>query len=124
MRAFLIDPEAKTVNEVLFDGDYHQIYTLIGAECFDVCRLPDNDGIFVDDEGLVNGKPQSFFMHIDAMQPLAGKGLVLGCDEQGNTVEPKTTLDHLRRSVVWLEPVIADGEVGMAVTGVGTDNHQ
>jgi hypothetical protein len=88
MRAILIDPFTRSITEIDYSGNYEDIYTLIGRDTFTVAAINNRgDGIFVDDEGLL--KPgQEFFWHDGYPQPLAGKGLVLGCDEDGETVEP------------------------------------
>ena len=46
MRAILIDPFAKEITEVDYDGDYKKIYDLIDCKTFDVVNVPSgNDGI-------------------------------------------------------------------------------
>jgi len=98
MIAYLIDPHAKTVEQVEYNGDYQEIYKLIDANTFDVARLEHGDGIFVDDDGLMSDNPM-FFKHRDYQQPLVGKGLVLGCDYEGNSISPACTLEQLREKV-------------------------
>lgn len=98
MQAFLIDPVAREVTAVEYDGDWQNISKLIGARVFDVARLQNGDSIFVDDEGLFR-EEQSFFMHTGYGNPLAGKGLVLGCDEHGDSTAPNCTLEELRAQV-------------------------
>lgn len=92
MRAYLIDPEARTLSVV----DYtNNICELIGAERFDAARFSDQgDVVYVDDEGLF-GSPTTLFLIEGYPQPLAGKGLVVGTDAEGNDIEPTTTLDWL-----------------------------
>ena len=98
MIAYLIDPHAKTVEQVDYSGEYQDIYKLIDARTFDVARLAEGDGIFIDDEGLMVDEPV-FFKHKDYRHPLVGKGLVLGCDDEGNSISPACTLDELRAQV-------------------------
>jgi hypothetical protein len=111
MEAFLIDPFNKTVTRCVYNGTNDHIYELIGCDLFDIARIGDDgDGIFVDDEGL--GKEgQKFFSCQEYPYPLAGKGLVLGCDMEGNSVTPKITLDELRATISWVEPLSVDGDV-------------
>lgn len=103
MKAYLIDPEARTITEVEHDGDYRQIYEFIDADCFDLARLNEHgDGIYVDDEGLFTKR---CFFHVEGYShPLAGKGLVLGCDEEGNSTAPTITLEWLKERVEFLIP--------------------
>lgn len=98
MKAILINPYDQTVTEVDYSGDYKEIYTLIEADCFDCARISRMDGIFVDDEGLLHN-PTHFFMHAEYPSPLAGKGLVVGCNEGGDSVDCKTTVEEVRAKV-------------------------
>lgn len=102
MKAYLIDPVQRTVEEVNYTGDYQQIYELIGADCFDVCRINSaGDGIFVDDEGLLRYGLLPAFMTTLYGGPLAGRGLVLGVDSEGESVEPTISLESLRETLTF-----------------------
>lgn len=98
MKAILIDPFEQSVKEVDYSGDFREIYQLIGAECFDCARISRMDGIFVDDEGLLNA-PTHFFEHEEYPSPLAGKGLVVGCNNQGDSESCKTTIEEVKAKV-------------------------
>lgn len=100
MKAILIDPFEQTVKEVQYSGDFNQIYDLIDAQTFDVARIGRGDGIFVDDEGLLNA-PTHFFEHSEYPSPLAGKGLIVGCDHQGESVSCKTTVEEVKAKVTF-----------------------
>ena len=105
MRAILIDPEDKTVTEVDYDGDYKSIYKLIGCSTFDVVRTStSNDGIYIDDEGLY-AKDQAFwsYRYNDTHEPikLINKGLVLGCDDEGDSVAPDSTVEDIKKNITW-----------------------
>lgn len=105
MKAILIDPFTQTISEVDYDGNYKNIYKLIGANCFDLAHLGQGDAIFVDDEGLINGT-RALFKHDDYDSVLAGKGLILGSDNRGESVSCKATLEETKnkvRFVVWLD---------------------
>lgn len=104
MKAYLIDPVQRTVEEVAFNDsrDYHQIHELIGADCYDVARINrEGDGIFVDDEGLLRSGILPAFQTTLYGGPLAGRGLCLGCDPEGETREPQITLEALRDSITF-----------------------
>lgn len=102
--AYLIDPTECTVTPVTYNGDYKQISKHLGCDYFDVVRISDNDAIFVDDEGLLKDG-QHFFAHPDYPDPLAGRGLVLGTDDEGESVSPKVTLERLRSQIRWVIPL-------------------
>jgi hypothetical protein len=101
MRAILINPFAKTVSEVEYNGHYKHIYELIDCETFTVVRLSRTEVLFIDDEGLIVDKPQRFFSYAGYPQPLAGIGLILGEDEEGETVATKLTVDQVRDKVTF-----------------------
>lgn len=102
MKAILIDPFTQSITEVDYSGDYHDIYKLIDCDTFTVATINHRqDGIFVDDEGLFKTE-QAFFWHKGYPQPLAGKGLILGCDEDGESVEPTTTLEEVKAATQFL----------------------
>ena len=111
MFGYVIDPFNKTVTKVDWDGNYQSIYGHIGADCFDTCRFTrDNrDCAFVDDEGLF--KPdQAFFLIGEYPTPLAGKALVLGTDEAGDSISPQTFMTDLK--IRWVAPVTPEVWIG------------
>ena len=95
MRAILIDPAKQTVTEVDYDGDYQSIYKLTDCTTFAVPYVLENeDALYVDDEGLLNG-PVNFFTIWGYPEPLAGKCLILGTDEDGKSVAAKSMIEDL-----------------------------
>ena len=102
MKAFRIDPINQSITEVKYNGDYKQIYTHIDAKTFDHATLYENgDGAYIDDEGLFV-KNQYFWIHKNYPTPLAGIGLLLGSNEEGDSTTPKTTIEELKRDVKWV----------------------
>ena len=99
MKAYLIDPMKCSITEVEYDdSNYRNICALIDADLFDVVRLSDSrDVIYVDDEGLFN--PQGFFRVDGYPNPLAGKGLVLGTDSEGESIQPGMSLEDLENVI-------------------------
>lgn len=108
---YLINPFDRTVTEVPYNGDYNQIYQHIECDTFDVARVNEHgDGIFVDDEGLFR-EEQRFFWIDSYPQPLAGRGLYMGCDNEGETVSPYATLDEVKAAIKWVTPIRINGQV-------------
>jgi len=112
IKAISIDPFTCTVSEVEYDAaDYSNIYPLMShpvhpVQTFTTARidiLKGQDALFVDDEGLL-GNPVRFFQMAGGYQPFAGKGLIIGCDDEGESVSCVTSIDLVRMSVVFLEP--------------------
>ena len=102
MKAFIILPQSRSIEEVNYSGDYKQIYDLIGARAFDIARLYKNgDGAYVDDEGLY-AENQFFWIHRNYPSPLAGTALLLGCNEEGEDTAPNTSIEQLIEDVKWV----------------------
>lgn len=109
MRAILIDPLAHTVTEVDSTGEWQNIVRHIGAQYMDAVRIGDaqEHTIYVDDEGLINGKAQTggmFRFDGDNAAYLAGRGLILATDGEGECVAATLTLDDVRKRVAWGRP--------------------
>jgi hypothetical protein len=92
MRAYLIDPALRTVTEVEYNGDYKTIYDLIDCRTFQIIHL-DEDCVYLDDEGRFKPQPHWFILGIFP-EPLCGKALILGQDEEGDSVEPKMSVER------------------------------
>jgi hypothetical protein len=104
MRAILINPIDHTVTETEYSGDYKHIYELIDVDTFTIIHLQDKnrETMFLDDNGLL--KPNRFFKWHNYGQPLAGKALILGTDDEGESIGTKLTLDFVKEQVTFLTP--------------------
>ena len=89
MRVILVNPFDETVKEAVYGGDYREIYDLIECRTFDVVSLSDADDLYVDDEGLLVEGNQRYFSW--SGRNFAGKGLIMGHDDEGETTA--TTYD-------------------------------
>lgn len=104
MNAYFINPFSQKITTVDYDGDYQSISRMIDASrgYFDVVRLYQNqDAAFVDDEGLYV-EDQQFWIHRNYPQPLAGKALVLGCNDEGDSIEPQTSFETLTNDIQFI----------------------
>jgi hypothetical protein len=100
-KAILINPENNTITEVEIGEGISEIYAQIECRAFDIVRLgkkgkQEND-VYVDDEGLLG--EIKFGFSIGNSQPLAGKGLILGCNNQGESVDTNLTLEEAKSNV-------------------------
>jgi len=102
VKAYLIDPEQKSITEMFYDdSNYRNIGKLIDADLFDVVRFADtHDVIYVDDNGLSADK--RFFTVKGYPSPLAGKGLVLGTNYAGESMAPETTIEGLEQIITFI----------------------
>lgn len=110
VKAVLVDPFACEIKPVEYDGDDHtKIYPLLSHESmpvdiFEVVYarwMRPNDRLFVDEEGLL--KPCSRFLLLnDYEQPIAGKGLLIGADDEGQSQSAETSLEIVKRNIRFL----------------------
>lgn len=94
--AYLIDPEQRTVAPVTLTQQptaLQEIYRHLDCQIISSAHLDDGDTIYVDDEGLLGGPVMQFFGIKGVGQPLAGRGLVVGIDADGNDVAPSIAFD-------------------------------
>lgn len=98
MKAIRIDPEKQVVEEVEYNGDWRDILRLLNVSIFTAVGIDEFTVLYVNDEGLLED-PEFFFEWEGYPQPLAGRGLVLGTDEEGNDRSPKMSLDEVRKKV-------------------------
>lgn len=109
MRAILIDPIAHTITEVEHNGDFRHIYTLLSdppngleVDDFNIVDIGNDNTLYVDGEGLLKN-PRYFFTFQGYHQPLAGRGLVLACDEEGETIPTTLTIAEIKAKVTFGE---------------------
>jgi hypothetical protein len=98
LKGILIDPFTCTIQERTVTTDYRDIYKQIDARCFDIARLDHGDAIYVDDEGMFADN-QAFWTI--GQITLAGKGFVLGSDDEGESVDCKITVEELSKLVIF-----------------------
>lgn len=111
MRAILIDPTNKSVTDVDYSGDYHDITKLIAAESglFATVRLFGIHVMYVDDEGLlVNPNPNGYFRIEGYPGVLAGKGLIVGTTVDGDDTDTFADLELVRNGVTFIDEPDAD----------------
>lgn len=104
MRAILVKPDQpETPIEVVdYDGDWKSIYALISYEnhavvTYDAVYIDSQHVMFVDDNGLITN-PEHFVIWKDYPQPLAGRALILGCDDDGDSVACSLTEEWVREN--------------------------
>lgn len=114
-QALLIDAQNHTIRPVLV-GDYKDIQAHCKVDLFDCVVLnEDRETLYLDDEGLVNGTRYGFRLVVkqegkEVHKPLniMGNGLILGCDDEGESVSTKLLPDDLH--IEWFEMVSTDEE--------------
>lgn len=101
VKGILIDSEARTVKIVELEGNnIDQMHELIKCECF-TCVDFNNRGVetvYVDDNGLLND-PKCFFAVPGYPQWIAGNGLILGTNAEGESISTKLTVEQVESLV-------------------------
>jgi hypothetical protein len=104
MKAIFIDAKNRKVEllEKNFE-DYRLISEQIRCDVFTYATSFENkDVLYVDDEGLFDRECNSFFAYEGRHQPFAGNGLMLGTDEEGDSVDAKTSLMEVASKVEFM----------------------
>ena len=103
MKAILIDVHTQSITEVEHDNTLDNIYELLNCRTFDVVRIDEVNSIYIDDEGLFVDDQLFFEYGGDAQSVrLAGNGLILGVDDEGNSISPTTTIEEVKGRVGFL----------------------
>lgn len=104
MRGILINPWTKEITEVQVGSDYREIYRFLSnplgpkVETFCVgVKWSNGDTLYVDDEGYLKAGMRLF----DGGRVLAGNGLILGCDNEGESQDAKMLMTELQTIVKW-----------------------
>lgn len=115
MRAYLIDPVARSVGARDFGGSLQDAYALLGAQPIDCVRLDEVGTVLVcDDEGLLREKQSFFslmqpppFAHLPALSVMGGRCLLLGTTLDGEWADCQLTEREAVRMARWLDPLAA-----------------
>ena len=86
----LIDSEKKEIREVTFKHSIDAIHSLVKCSCITAAESylfnPIDHALFVDDEGLLLNEPLGAFQILNG-QVLSGNGLIVGIDEEGESID-------------------------------------
>jgi hypothetical protein len=99
MKGILINPFDTTIKEVVYTGDFREIYDLIDCRSFDCVSLDNEDDMYLDDEGLLVNN-QRFFSIKGGNY--GGKALLLSHDDEGESTATTLTLQEVEDMVEWL----------------------
>ncbi len=103
MKAILIDVQNEEIFEVEHDDTLASIYKLVDCGTFDVVNIDGVNSIYVDDEGLFV-EDLLYFKYTGTTDSvsLAGNGLILGVDDEGETISPTLMLEEVEQAVTFL----------------------
>jgi len=109
-KAILIDVINQSVTETNIT-DYKDIYKLIGNGCTLFCipvEFENRDCLFSDDEGLLHEEVHGCFMLKDFAVPLVGNAVILGTDDEGDSIDCKTTIEEIKAQIKFYPKEIAE----------------
>jgi len=108
IKAILIDVVNQEVREVIVkaEGGHHlnSMYEHLRCDCITSAYYPffqsTNHACFVDDEGLLLQKKLGAFSFYNA-SPLSGNGLIVGIDEEGESIDCTLNIALIKGIVAW-----------------------
>ncbi len=113
MRAMLIDPELRTLTEVQYDGKNGEVYRLLDCNSIGIAAYLNGsidkgfDCVFASDDLIEDRGDSRHWFQIDAERdpptsyPVAGPGLAVGTDDQGENADLKISLAELQSRVTF-----------------------
>jgi hypothetical protein len=105
-KAIKINVETKTLEYITLGDNYNEIYGAIGNGCGTFCvpfNFENNDSIFADDESLLRTDDikGGFFLE-DWNSPIVGNAIILGTNDEGESVDCLTTIEELKSQVYFI----------------------
>lgn len=103
MKAIKIDVANQKISQVTI-GDYKEIYSAIGNGCSLFCcpvQWENNDVLYADDEALLQENLEGCFSFPDFKYPIVGNAIILGSDDEGESVDTKTKISELMEKIIW-----------------------
>lgn len=97
-----IDVEKQDIYHVELSDNYKHIYDLIGNNCSMFCvpvQFDNGDVLYADDESLLRDDVKGGFIMPGWSTPILGNALVVGSNEEGESVDCLTTIDDMKKLV-------------------------
>lgn len=114
MRALIIDPARQSLREGDMDTNLDSLQEAVGGSIELAYEFANGDVLYVNEDGIsraeeaLQGKetPEwAFWFEIGAHQPFAGRGLVVGAeDEHGQHGPAKSSLEEIASVLYFLAP--------------------
>jgi hypothetical protein len=112
-KAIKINVETKSVEYITLGDDYQEIYNHIGngCSCFSVPYTFENeDAMYVDDESLLRMNDiKGGFILEEWETPIVGNAIILGTDHEGESIDPKSTLEDIKSQLQFISQEHAKG---------------
>lgn len=106
MKAIKINVEKRQLEYVELTNDYKDIYNHIGNGCshFEVpIKFDNEDTIFTDEEiCLRENDIKGGFIMEDWRYPLLNNGIILGVNDEGDSIDCKSTIEELKEKIFFV----------------------
>ena len=106
-KAIKINCETKTIEYITLGDDYKEIYGAIGNGCDTFCipvNFQNNDGMYADDESLLREDSiKGGFIFDDWHSPIVGNAIILGCNDEGESINCKTKIEDIQSQITFIE---------------------
>jgi hypothetical protein len=103
MKAIKVDVVNRKVVEIEVDGSLKAIYEAIGCSNFEMpCVLENGDAVYCDGEALFSN-PQNFVEIGEYSDPIAGNLLILGTNDDGESVDCSSSVEEIENDVIFLD---------------------
>ena len=109
-KALKIDVVNMTVTNVTVDT-MEDIYSHIGNGCnlFECpVRFDNGDILYCDEEGLLHENLEGCFSFPDWKRPIVGNAIILGSDDEGDSVDCKSTIDAILSKIIFGNKHVAE----------------
>ena len=98
LKAIFIDSANRTVSEIQLDATWRAIAPQIGNGCETFCcpvNFENEDTLYADDESLLKDELTGGFLLNGFRYPIVGNALILGTNEEGESVDCKTNVSDI-----------------------------
>lgn len=106
-KAIKINVETKKLEYITLGDDYKEIYGAIGNGCDTFCvpiSFENEDSMFADDESLLRENDiKGGFIMDDWHSPIVGNAIILGTDDEGNSVDCQTKIEDIESQITFIE---------------------
>jgi hypothetical protein len=101
MKALLITPESRTIEEIDLADGMDEIKSIIGYDTIESDSIGTaDDTLFFDEECFLRGTEGRF--QIDTLIPVSGKGIIAGYDGAGTLSDVTITREKLSERLKYL----------------------
>jgi len=105
MKAIKIDVKAKRVYEIELAEGLQAIYDNLNCNTF-TCPIQyeNDDCMYCDDEALLFPELiEGAFMYPDWNYPIVSNAIIIGTDEEGNSVDCKSTVSEIMKNLRFID---------------------